>query len=330
MVQRFRELNQNSRRTDASLYRSRSVLTRSAKSVRNTARGEDSSSATDGAERYQVEDPQVRHGSRASSVESKETGDTSDVYDSTDNSLAEPFQNLRLRGAGAVADISRPGNRSPAGVGQGASDQSGAFGATIKAAAVVAPSAPPLRPRKHGTVPKAKKSRGSFKPREVSSTPGSSENGDSDGDAELFAADMSAAMKVKYEAFMEVKYTSIGLLAVSPSSARVVDEASDAAAAAILASQMGHNFGASYLALFRTVQRARRRGYMAIAAVYESLLSRMEVMAGVSSSIASVSAGTALLPTTARPAKFVPMQEAVIRLCSSLLECFVCCRRCGL
>ncbi len=70
------------------------------------------------------------------------------------------------------------------------------------------------------------------------------------------------------------------------------------------------------------MQRARRRGYMAVAAVYESLLSRMEVMAGVSSSIASVSAaGTALLPTTARPAKFVPMQEAVIRLCSSLLEC---------
>jgi len=197
-------------------------------------------------------------------------------------------------------------------------------------ATVITPSATYLRPRKHEPVPKAKKSRGSFKPREVSSTPGSSENGDSDGDTELFAADMSAAMKVKYEAFMDVKYTSIGLLAVSPSSAHVLDEASDAAAAAILASQMGHNFGASYLALFRTVQRARRRGYMAVAAVYESLLARMEVMAGVSSSIASVSAGTALLPTTARPAKFVPMQEAVIRLCSSLLECFVCCRCCGL
>ena len=197
-------------------------------------------------------------------------------------------------------------------------------------ATVITPSATHSRPRKPETVPKAKKSRGSFKPREVSSTPGSSENGDPDADTELFAADMSAAMKVKYEAFMDVKYTSIGLLAVSPSSAHVLDEASDAAAAAILASQMGHNFGASYLALFRTVQRARRRGYMAVAAVYESLLSRMEVMAGVSSSIASVSAGTALLPTTARPAKFVPMQEAVIRLCSSLLECFVCCRRCGL
>ena len=197
-------------------------------------------------------------------------------------------------------------------------------------ATVITPSATYLRPRKHEPVPKAKKSRGLFKPREVSSTPGSSENGDPDADTELFAADMSAAMKVKYEAFMDVKYTSIGLLAVSPSSAHVLDEASDAAAAAILASQMGHNFGASYLALFRTVQRARRRGYMGEAAAYESLLSRMEVMAGVSSSIASVSAGTALLPTTARPAKFVPMQEAVIRLCSSLLECFVCCRRCGL
>ena len=197
-------------------------------------------------------------------------------------------------------------------------------------ATVITPSATHSRPRKPETVPKAKKSRGSFKPREVSSPPGSSANGDPDADTELFAADMSAAMKVKYEAFMDVKYTSIGLLAVSPSSAHVLDEASDAAAAAILASQMGHNFGASYLALFRTVQRARRRGYMAVAAVYESLLSRMEVMAGVSSSIASVSAGTALLPTTARPAKFVPMQEAVIRLCSSLLECFVCCRRRGL
>ena len=94
------------------------------------------------------------------------------------------------------------------------------------------------------------------------------------------------------------------------SSAHVRAEASDAAAAAILASQMGPKFGACYLAVFRTVQRARRRGYMGEAAAYESLLSRMEAMAGVSSSIASVSAGTALLPTTARPATFVPMQEA--------------------
>ena len=286
----------NSRRPDPPL--SRYVFARPAKSVRTTYEGEDSSDATEGSRSNEVEDP---------------------------------FQDLRLFGAGAVADNTRPANRSPAGVGQGAPVQSGvSMGELTKAAAVVAPSGPPLHPRKHEPVPKAKKSRGSFKPREVSSPPGSSENGDPDGDTELFAADMSAAMKVKYEAFMDVKYTSIGLLAVSPSSAHVLDEASDAAAAAILASQMGHNFGASYLALFRTVQRARRRGYMAVAAVYESLLARMEVMAGVSSSIASVSAGTALLPTTARPAKFVPMQEAVIRLCSSLLECFVCCRRCGL
>ena len=109
---------------------------------------------------------------------------------------------------------------------------------------------------------------------------------------------------------MDVQDTSIGLHAVSPSSAHVRDEASDAAAAAILASQMGPKFGACYLALIRTVQRARRRGYMGEAAAYEPLLSRMEAMAGVSSSIASVSAGTALLPTTARPATFVPMQEA--------------------
>jgi hypothetical protein len=299
--------------------------------MRTTYEGEDSSDATDGSRSYEVEDRQASRGSRASSVESEETDGTSALGDSTDNSLLDPFQDLRLLGAGAVADNTRPANHSPAGVGQGAPVQSGvSMGDLTKAAAVVAPSGPPLHPRKHEPVPKAKKSRGSFKPREVSSTPGSSENGDLDGDAELFAADMSAAMKVKYEAFMDVKYTSIGLLAVSPSSAHVLDEASDAAAAAILASQMGHNFGASYLALFRTVQRPRRRGYMAVAAVYESLLSRMEVMAGVSSSIASVSAGTALLPTTARPAKFVPMQKAVIRLCSSLLECFVCCRRCGL
>ena len=104
--------------------------------------------------------------------------------------------------------------------------------------------------------------------------------------------------------------TSVGQPAVSPSSAHVRDEASDAAVAAVLASQMGQKFGPFYLALIRTVQRARRRGYMGEAAAYESLLSRLEAMAGVSSSIASVSAGTALLPTTARLATFVPMQEA--------------------
>jgi hypothetical protein len=73
---------------------------------------------------------------------------------------------------------------------------------------------------------------------------------------------------------------------------------------------MGPKFGACYLAVFRTVQRARRRGYMGEAAAYESLLSRLEAMAGVSSSIASVSAGTALLPTAARPTTIVPLQEA--------------------
>jgi hypothetical protein len=90
----------------------------------------------------------------------------------------------------------------------------------------------------------------------------------------------------------------------------VRDEASDAAVAAVLASQMGQKFGPFYLALIRTVQRARCRGYMGEAAAYESLVSRMEAMAGVSSSIASVSAGTALLPTTARPTTIVPLQEA--------------------
>jgi hypothetical protein len=104
--------------------------------------------------------------------------------------------------------------------------------------------------------------------------------------------------------------TSVGQPAVSPSSAHVRDEASDAAVAAVLASQMGQKFGPLYLALIRTVQRARRRGYMGEAAAYESLVSRMEAMAGVSSSIASVSAGTALLPTAARPTTIVPLQEA--------------------
>jgi hypothetical protein len=42
---------------------------------------------------------------------------------------------------------------------------------------------------------------------------------------------------------MDVQDTSIGQPAVSPSSAHVRDEASDAAAAAILASQMGQQCG---------------------------------------------------------------------------------------
>jgi hypothetical protein len=45
---------------------------------------------------YEVEDRQARRGSRASSVESEETDDATAVYDSTDSSLLEPFQNLRL------------------------------------------------------------------------------------------------------------------------------------------------------------------------------------------------------------------------------------------
>jgi hypothetical protein len=312
--------------------------------------------------------------------------------DSTDNSLLEPFRNLRLLGAGDVADNTRPANLSPATrVGQEAPVLSGA-GAQISlsgsvsmsgqsVAAAIPPSGPPTVPRPRKPERDAKKSRSSFEPPKVSSTPESSDNGDSDDDAGLLAVDMSLTQKVEYAALrrqlnrarrrgdmhqvqltqqlitqlvalaissastadnasssgsvgrsshvseklqmhnsfvpkevlnkiMDVQDTSVGQPAVSPSSAHVRDEASDAAAAAILASQMGPKFGPLYLALIRTVQRARRRGYMGEAAAYESLLSRMEAMAGVSSSIASVSAGTALLPTTARPATFVPMQEA--------------------
>ena len=88
--------------------------------------------------------------------------------------------------------------------------------------------------------------------------------------------------------------TSVGQPVVSASSAHVRDEASDAATAAILASQMGPTFGACYVAVLRTVQRSRRQ-------VYESLLTRMKAMAVVSLSIASTSVDVeALLPTTAR------------------------------
>jgi hypothetical protein len=71
-----------------------------------------------------------------------------------------------------------------------------------------------------------------------------------------------------------------------------------------------------YAALRRQLSRAHQRGEMIQVQLTQQLiaklvaLSRMEVMAGVSSSIASASAGTALLPTTTRPATFVPMQEA--------------------
>jgi len=90
--------------------------------------------------------------------------------------------------------------------------------------------------------------------------------------------------------------TSVGQSTVLASSAHVRAEASDAAAAATLVSQMDLKFGACCHALFRAEQR--------------ETVSRMEAMAGVSSSIASVSAGTALLPTTARPTTIVPLQEA--------------------
>jgi hypothetical protein len=76
-----------------------------------------------------------------------------------DGNMLAPFQNLRLDGAGAVADSSRPANHSPAGVGQEAPVPSGA-GAPIQpsgpfsmgdqpmAAAVMPPAGPPMRPRK--------------------------------------------------------------------------------------------------------------------------------------------------------------------------------------
>lgn len=161
---------------------------------------------------YEVEESQARRGSRSSSAES-ETSDATEVYYSTDNSLLEPFQNLRLDGAGAVADSSRPAHHSPAGVGQEAPVPSDA-GAPIQpsgpfsmgdqpmAAAVMPPAGPPMRPRKPIKSDKAKKSRSSFGPPKVSSTPessdhgdSSSDHGDSDADADLLAADM----RVKYD-----------------------------------------------------------------------------------------------------------------------------------
>ena len=76
--------------------------------MRNTAEGEDSSGASDGSKSYQVEDNRARRGSRASSVESEATDDTNAVYDSTDDSLLQPFQQLRLQGVSVDADIYRP------------------------------------------------------------------------------------------------------------------------------------------------------------------------------------------------------------------------------
>ena len=188
--------------------RTRSIITRSGRSVRNTADGEDSSGASDGSKSYQVEDNRARRGSRASSVESEATDDTNAVYDSTDDSLLQPFQQLRLQGVRVDADISRPAALSPAGVGQEVPVQSGAGAQTQlsmgnqSVAAAISPPDPPAitRPRRPNHGVEAKKARGSFEPRRVSSTPGSSENGDSDDDAELFAADMSPAMQLKYAA----------------------------------------------------------------------------------------------------------------------------------
>ena len=97
--------------------RTRSLITRSGRSVRNTSDGEDSSDATDGSRRYEVEDTsQARRGSRASSVESEEAGGSTDVYDSTEDSVLGSLQQLRLDGAADVARGSRPAALSPAGV----------------------------------------------------------------------------------------------------------------------------------------------------------------------------------------------------------------------
>ena len=113
-------------RLNTSRPQTRSVIRRPAKSVRTTFEGEDSSSAAESTERYEVEDHQARRGSCASSVESVETDGASAMGDSTDNSLLEPFQNLRLLGAGEVADTTPPANFSPAGGGQEAPVLSGA------------------------------------------------------------------------------------------------------------------------------------------------------------------------------------------------------------
>ena len=197
-------------RPDTSRPRTRSVISRTVRSVRNTAEGEDSSGASDGSKSYQVEDNRARRGSRASSVESEATDDTNAVYDSTDDSLLQPFQQLRLQGVSVDADISRPAALSPAGVGQEVPVQSGAgaqrqlsgpvlMGDNTVAAAILPPSSPSVQcPRKPNRAVDTKPSRGSFEPPRASSTPGSSAKYDSDDDAELFAADMSSAMQLKY------------------------------------------------------------------------------------------------------------------------------------
>jgi len=192
--------------------RTRSSITRTARSVRNTAEGEDTSDATDGSRRYEVEDPsQARRGSRSSSVESEEAGGSTDVYDSAaDSVLGDLLQKLRLDSAADVARGFRPAALSAAGVGQEVPVQSGAgapiqlagvdlMGDQFEAAAISPPGQPTVtRPRKPKHDVDKKSSRNSFGPPRASSTPGSAY--DSEDDAELFAADMSAAMQLKYAA----------------------------------------------------------------------------------------------------------------------------------
>ena len=85
------------------------MFARSAKSVRTTYKGEDLSDATDGSRSYEVEDRhQARRRSRASSVESEETGGSASVYDSTTESVLGSLQQFRLGGAADVARGSKP------------------------------------------------------------------------------------------------------------------------------------------------------------------------------------------------------------------------------
>ncbi len=100
--------------------RTRSIITRSGRSVRNTSDGEGLSDATEGSRSYEVEDRhQARRGSRASFVESEGTGDSANVYDSAAESVLGSLQQFRLDGAADVARGSRPAAMPPASVGHG-------------------------------------------------------------------------------------------------------------------------------------------------------------------------------------------------------------------